>query len=152
MAEQNTDEQALVLERNFEAPREKVWKAWTVPEEFAKWFGAPGKVDPTTVSLDVREGGRWAATTTAEGREIPFTGSYREVSEPEHLALTFDNGEGSDRDDSDVEVVTITLADENGGTKMSFRQAGNLPPGEYDVDLRKGWTGFFDKLEGVLKV
>lgn len=144
--------QELVIERVFGVPRDRVWWAWTEAYEFAKWYGAPGKVDPDTVSIDAQEGGRWNATTVDPGGGgYPFTGSFREVTPPERLVLTFDFGEGGDNTDDKVEVVTVELTEEDGKTKMWFRQAGNLPPQEYDVDLRKGWGGFFDKLEEVLK-
>jgi uncharacterized protein YndB with AHSA1/START domain len=50
------DKKTLVIERNFSAPRSKVWAAWTTPELFAKWWG-PKCWETTVKHMDFREGG-----------------------------------------------------------------------------------------------
>ena len=81
--------------RTFDAPRELVFKAWTEPEQFAKWWGgAQGASTPLdTVRLDARPGGEWRAVTRmADGSaEYPFFGVYREVDPPERLVFTLRN-------------------------------------------------------------
>ena len=42
-----TAEQGLVIERIFDAPRELVWRAWTEPEHFMRWYGPKGMTLPT---------------------------------------------------------------------------------------------------------
>jgi uncharacterized protein YndB with AHSA1/START domain len=63
--------------RLFDAPRERVWQEWTEPERFADWFGgAECEVPLSTISMDVRPGGAWRATTFCgtERREIRWRG------------------------------------------------------------------------------
>jgi uncharacterized protein YndB with AHSA1/START domain len=48
----------LKVVREFEAPVEKVWKAWTTPEILDEWW-APKPWKAKTISMDLREGGRW---------------------------------------------------------------------------------------------
>ena len=55
-----TPEAGIAITRVFDAPREHVWKEWTEPERFADWYGGrDADVPVSTVSMDVREGGRW---------------------------------------------------------------------------------------------
>ena len=49
-------EQELVIERVLDAPRERVWEAWTDPEQMKKWWG-PKDFTAPTVEIDLKEGG-----------------------------------------------------------------------------------------------
>jgi uncharacterized protein YndB with AHSA1/START domain len=141
-----TEEAGIEITRVFEAPRERVWKEWTEPERFADWFGGPDSEVPlTSVSMDVRPGGRWRLTMFAgPGRqEIQWRGEYREVVEPERLVLTFSDQPGDER----WEVVTVVLTDlGDGRTEMRFEQRGELPPEQYRR-AAQGWSAFFDRME-----
>jgi uncharacterized protein YndB with AHSA1/START domain len=138
-------ERGITLTRVFEAPREHVWKEWTEPERFADWFGGPeSEVPLSTVSMDVRPGGRWRATMFADPsrREIRWKGEYREVAEPERLVFTVSDQPGEDL----YELVTVVLTDlGDGRTEMLFEQRGNLSPEVYEA-AEKGWGGFFDRI------
>jgi uncharacterized protein YndB with AHSA1/START domain len=140
----------VTLTRVLDAPRELVWRAWTRPEQFARWFGTPPFTTPLSkVSMDVRPGGEWRATQVAEdGTELPFVGVYREIAEPERLVFTFEDPQ--DRSDPDIEVATLTLAEIDGRTEMTFRQAGHLPEEEYGK-LEQGYGLFFDRLAAHLR-
>jgi uncharacterized protein YndB with AHSA1/START domain len=73
------------VSRTLQAPRPRVWQVLTQPGHFEAWL--PAK--PGTAVLDVRTGGSWQATvTSAEGQEIPLTGQYHDVSEPDRLVMT----------------------------------------------------------------
>ena len=48
----------IVLSRDFAAPREMVFRAWTDPEQVGQWWGPQG-FTTTTSEIDVRPGGRW---------------------------------------------------------------------------------------------
>ena len=77
----------IAITRVFDAPRERVWKEWTEASRFAGWFGGPGIVVPvTSVSIDLRPGGAWEATTLAfgrDGRDVRWHGRYLEIVTPE---------------------------------------------------------------------
>jgi uncharacterized protein YndB with AHSA1/START domain len=136
----------VTVTRVFDAPRELVWKAWTEPEHFAHWFGTPPYTTPlSTISMDVRPGGRWRATMVSEtdGSELPFLGVYREVVEPERLVLAFEDPQ--DPENPNVEVLTVTFNDLGGKTEVVAHQAGHMPEEEYPK-LAEGYSGFFDRL------
>ena len=149
MAEQPTRggaaEEGITITRVFDAPREQVWKEWTEPERFADWYGgSEAEVPLSTVSMDVREGGRWRLTMFfgPERREIRWRGEYREVVAPERLVFTVSDQPGEDA----WEVVTVVLKDlGDGRTEMRFQQRGSLPPEVYER-AGQGWSMFFDRL------
>ncbi|MFF9396817.1 SRPBCC family protein [Streptomyces griseoluteus] len=78
---------AYTLTRILDASVERVWRAWTTPELYARWAGAAGG----SVEMDVRPGGAWKATMlTPDGRQFPLTGSYLEVIENRRLVIGMD--------------------------------------------------------------
>jgi uncharacterized protein YndB with AHSA1/START domain len=136
----------MEIVRVFEAPRELVWREWTEPERFADWYGgAESEVPASTVSMDVRPGGRWEATMYAgpARREIRWAGEYVEVAPPERLVLTVTDrpGEGV------YELVIVELADlGDGRTEMRMEQRGHMTPEQYER-AKRGWGGFFDRMD-----
>ena len=141
---------SVTITRDFNAPRELVWKAWTEPERFAQWFGTPPFTTPlSTIAMDLRPGGEWRASQVSAdgGTVLPFVGVYREIVEPERLVFTFENPD--DRSDPNVEVLTVTLRDIAGKTEMVVRQEGHMPAEQYEL-LKAGYSGFFDQLEKYL--
>jgi uncharacterized protein YndB with AHSA1/START domain len=48
----------LVITRVFDAPREAVWKAWTDPKRFMRWWGPKGFTSPAC-KIDLRVGGKY---------------------------------------------------------------------------------------------
>ena len=58
-----TSEYGMSITRVFDAPRGRVWREWTEPAAFADWFGGPeSEVPISSVSMDVRAGGKWRAS------------------------------------------------------------------------------------------
>ena len=79
----------LIFERTFDAPRERVWKAFMDPEIVPRWWGPHGT---TTIvaEMDVRPGGKWRYVSRAPDREdVAFYGEYLEIDAPERFAWTF---------------------------------------------------------------
>ncbi len=125
----------FTITRVLDAPRQLVWKAWTNPEQFARWFGPRGfTVPPSTVTMDVRPGGRCEFVMVSDdGTEYPNGGTYLEVVEPERLVFR----------DRDVDlVVTVTLTDLGDKTRMTVHAVGETG-GDGAI---AGWSSSFDKL------
>lgn len=143
-----SDAEGIVIVRVFDAPRELVFKAWTEPERFAAWFGEHGSSIPLDkISMDARPGGAWSAVMLhgPERIEIPFSGKFREVVEPERVVMTLADPE--DPDGEHAEVLTAEFRDlGDGRTEMTFTQrGGNLPADEYSRAMR-GSLIFFERL------
>jgi uncharacterized protein YndB with AHSA1/START domain len=78
------------VERVFDAPRDRVFAAYTDPALISEWWGPRGT---TTVvdQMDVRPGGSWRfANRDADGSETAFRGTYREITPPERVVQTFE--------------------------------------------------------------
>ena len=78
----------LHIERIFNAPRDRVWKAMTDPDLVAQWWGRGNKL--VIEKLEVKKGGHWRFVEHSDGQEYGFEGRYREVRAPEFLEYTFE--------------------------------------------------------------
>ncbi len=75
------------VERVFDAPRERVWRAMTEPELVAQWWGRGNGL--TIERMEVEPGGRWRFVEHAPEGDFGFEGRYLEVAPPERLVETF---------------------------------------------------------------
>ena len=114
----STAEREFTLTRLFEAPRPLVWEAWTRPEHIEKWFGPDG-FTTRNIAMDVRPGGLWRFTMTGpDGTVFRDRAEYLEVVPAERLVYWH----GNDKDDDPERFhVTVTFADEAGGTRVTMR-------------------------------
>lgn len=141
--------EGIDITRLVAAPRERVFEAWTVPEDFAAWYGGDADVPLDRLSMDVTPGGEWSLVIVVPGAEMPFHGVYREVAAPERLVFTLKDR--SAPPDAEGETVTVTFAEKGRkSTGMAFRQrGGNLTPEQYAA-AEDGWEAFFDALDARL--
>jgi uncharacterized protein YndB with AHSA1/START domain len=112
-----TDEQILVV-REFDAPRELVYRAYTEPELVKRWW--PGKRgEMTTAEIDLRVGGAWRYVMIAEGGfEVAFHGEFREIVPNERLVNT-EVYEGAPPGTGPA-LVTGELAEDAGRTRLQM--------------------------------
>ncbi len=78
----------ISVERIFNAPRDRVWKAFTDPELIAKWWGRGNKL--VIEKLDLQRGGHWRFVEHGPEGVQGFEGRYREVLPPDRLVQTFE--------------------------------------------------------------
>ena len=82
-----TDDQILIT-REFDAPRELVWRAYTEPDLVRRWWHA-NRGEMTICDIDLRVGGSWRyVMATPEGFEVAFHGEYRELVPHERIVTT----------------------------------------------------------------
>ena len=149
----------VVITRTFAAPRALVWTAWTDPEHMRRWWGPVGYTSPAC-RTDLRVGGRYHwCMRSPEGQDIWTTGVFREVVPTERFVYTnsFADADGNvvpathygmPADIPLEMLVTVTLADEEGRTRMTMRHAGL--PLYMRESAEEGWGGSFDKLAALL--
>lgn len=137
--------EGIDINRVIDAPRERVFEAWTTPEHFAAWYGGDAEVPLDRVSMDVRPGGAWSLVIVVPGAVMPFHGVYREVVAPERLVFTLKDG--GVPPEVEGETVTVTFTEgARGTTDMLFQQrGGHLAPEQYAA-AEDGWDAFFDAL------
>jgi uncharacterized protein YndB with AHSA1/START domain len=83
-------EREIVTERVFDAPRERVWRAFTDPALIPRWWGLRS-AETVIDRLELRPGGAWRFVQRNEdGSEAAFRGVYREVTAPERIVYTFE--------------------------------------------------------------
>jgi uncharacterized protein YndB with AHSA1/START domain len=75
--------------RVFDAPRELVWKAHTVPEHVSRWLLGPEGWTMPVCEIDLRPGGEWHFVwRRADGSEMGMRGVYKEIVAPERIVNT----------------------------------------------------------------
>jgi uncharacterized protein YndB with AHSA1/START domain len=141
----------LVFERTFDAPRDRVWKAMTDPDQVPRWWGPHGTTTIVT-EMDVRPGGKWRYLSKGPDREdVEFYGEYLEVDPPKGYKWTFM---------FDVEGVgpmggpeTFTLEEVDGKTKVtSIGHMGSVEvlEGALSTGMVPGALETWDRLAALL--
>src|SRR5215204_6325334 len=102
------DDQILIT-REFDAPRNLVYKAWTTPELVKRWWGAK-RGEVTVAEIDLRVGGKWRYVgVTPDGTEVGFHGEYREIVPNERIVST-EVYEGVPQPEEGPELGTVNTA------------------------------------------
>lgn len=135
----------LAITRDFEAPRAMVFRAWTDPEQMARW-GAPRGFSRGEARSDVRVGGSYqACIRSPQGQEHRVHGEYREIVEPERLVMTHGWLDAQGRP-GHMTLITVTF-EELGPrrTRMHFLQTGFDTVASRDGH-EGGWDSSFEQL------
>jgi uncharacterized protein YndB with AHSA1/START domain len=107
----------LVVTRTFDAPPRIVFKAWSDPELFRKWWvpkGAPMTL--LSCDMDVRTGGKYRLEFGAGDQSMKFFGKYLDVVPDGRIVWT------NDESDEEGAVTTVTFEDQGGQTLLTFHE------------------------------
>jgi uncharacterized protein YndB with AHSA1/START domain len=111
----------LVLTRIIDAPRHKLYRAWTEPELLKQWF-APLPYTTPIAELDVRPGGASLVVMRGpDGTDMPNRGVYLEVVENERLVFTDAYIKAWEPSEKPFMTVVLTFEDVGGKTKYTAR-------------------------------
>jgi uncharacterized protein YndB with AHSA1/START domain len=114
-------EHELVLTRLIDAPREKIFRAWTEHELIKQWF-APHPWTTPSAATDVRPGGSsLIVMRSPEGKDFPNRGIYLEVVKNERLVLTDAYTSAWIPSAKPFMTVILTFEDEGGKTRYTAR-------------------------------
>lgn len=133
----------LKMQRVFRASRERVFAAWTNPEELKHWFG-PEDCTFHSAAVDLRTGGEYHIAASNEGRHYTLRGQYREVNPPSKLVYTW-RWEGDPDFDHHESLVTVEFIDLGGSTELRLTQE-SLPTEESLGKHEYGWTRSIERL------
>jgi uncharacterized protein YndB with AHSA1/START domain len=157
----DTQQPEVVITRDFNAPREEVWKALTDPNWLKQWWG-PRNFTAPVIQNDLRVGGKYLyCMRSPDGKEYWSTGNFRKIDVPKRLVYTdsFSDEKGNVvsptyngfRPDFPIEtLVDITLEDQKGKTRLTLKWYN--PPFEKDrSDAIVGWNESLDKMAEFLE-
>jgi uncharacterized protein YndB with AHSA1/START domain len=142
----------LELRRVIRASRERVFAAWTRPEELRKWFG-PGGIFVPEADVDLRPGGAYHLVMQGSmdnkpeeaDRRMPVAGEYTAIVPNEMVSFTWRPAWENQAESE----VTIRLRDVEGGTEVHLiheRIASSTSCSGYD----RGWKSCMEKLANYL--
>lgn len=156
-----TASQDVLIVREFDAPREMLFQAWTDPEQLPLWYAPTG----CTISfplIEIREGGAFhSCIRTPDGHECWCRGTYRTIVVPERIEFTMEIsnalGQSVSADDAGMDpewpaitVLTVTFEPLGQRTRLTLHQT-------VDEALAKrtgaypSWLSMLDNLEQQLK-
>jgi uncharacterized protein YndB with AHSA1/START domain len=141
------DDQILIV-REFDAPRELVFRAWTEPDLVRQWWHA-GRGEMTVCEIDLRPGGSWRyVMVTPDGTDVAFHGEYREVVPGERIVQT----EIYDPFPDAAAVDTLEFEDLDGRTRVTMlvqHQLKEHRDAHVESGMEDGLQDALDLLEGV---
>ncbi len=147
----------LQLTRVFDAPRERVFRAWTDPNQFRQWFGAAACEGSSleSVKMDARVGGKYRLQVRrADGEYFTTVGVYREVKPPERLVFTWQfekDGAGDQFGEVEPPEMLVTLEFKARGTQTELILTHEKFASEESRDRhQEGWTRCLKELAGWL--
>lgn len=160
------DQHELTITRIFDAPVETIWKYWTDPEYFKKWWG-PKDFSAPSVTIDFRVGGKYlhcmrGPKGTPFDKDFWSTGTYKEIIPHKKIVATdsFADEKGNVVESTHYGMpgfplemlVTVTFEEVEGNkTKMTLTHSGIESVSETDKsNMEQGWSQSFDKLEKAL--
>lgn len=157
--------QPFVISREFNAPRETVWKAWTEREQMMQWFGPKGCTIPVA-KMDFRVGGEFHyCMKTAEGNEMWGKWTFREIVAPQKIVLA---NSFADKDGNAIRppfpgawplhmLTETTFTERDGKTTITLKWLPlDASPDEIQTfdrmrgSFTQGWTGTFEQLDAYL--
>jgi uncharacterized protein YndB with AHSA1/START domain len=141
----------FVITREFAAPRELVFKAWTEAKVLAQWWGPRGFTNPVC-EWDARPGKAIHVVMRApNGVDYPMGGEFCEVVAPERLVFT--SGALDNKGNLLFEFLhTVTFAERNGGTMLTIESRvvkTTVGAGKYIGGFEAGMTQSLERLAEV---
>ena len=155
----------FVISRDFDAPRDLVWRAWTEREHLMQWWG-PKEATVIACNVDLRPGGiMHFALRMPDGLELWGKWTFREIVPPEKLVVvsSFSDPHGGltrhpmSPDWPRETLSTFTFAEHDGQTTVTVRwspmNATDVERKTFDAgraSMQQGWGGTFRKLVDYL--
>ena len=137
-------DQEVLITRIFEAPRERVFRAWTDPDELAEWYGPEHFDTPRErIHIDLRVGGRYELTMVQRDNGAEFAIGYEivELLEPELIVLRSDPMPEVGM--HEPIVTRVEFHDHGTKTRMTLTDGPYLQGRGH---AEAGWIAAFDKL------
>ena len=136
---------SLVLKRRIKAAPEKVFEAWTRPEQMTRWWGVTENPKPPIAETDLRVGGRFRVQFwDPKNEHHSVSGTYREVVPNRKLSFSWAWQSTPERES----LVTIDLNAVDDGTMLTLTHEQFFSEQARD-DHSRGWGVALDRLEAL---
>lgn len=146
--EQLSPEATLKVRRIFQAPRDRVFRAWTDAKELAAWFAPSAEYCTRVPELDLKVGGKYKVEMHHKGGNISTVGgTYREIKPPEKLVFTWRWENDPTKHES---LVTVEFMDFGSSTEILLTHT-ELPNAEQREKHGEGWNGCLMMLEEYVR-
>lgn len=144
----------LVLSRIIDAPRGKLFRAWTDPELLKQWF-APLPYTTPVAELDVRPGGANRIVMRApDGAELPNHGVYLEIVENERLVFTDAYRKAWEPSPKPFMTVILTFEDAGAGKTRYTARVRHWTAEDREthekMGFHQGWAQCADQLAALV--
>ncbi|HEV2521376.1 MAG TPA: SRPBCC domain-containing protein [Candidatus Acidoferrales bacterium] len=141
--EQLSSETTLKVSRILQAPRKRVFRAWTDPKELARWFAPSTEYSTKVPELDLRVGGKYKVEMHHKGGNVHIvSGTYKEIRPPERIVFTW-SWEGDPS--ASESLVTLEFLDLGPSTEIHLTHE-QLPSAEERQKHEHGWNGCLAQL------
>lgn len=139
----------ILTARQFDAPRELIYRAFTEPDLLAQWLG-PRKYTMTIERFDLRDGGTWRYLHSDDaGNAHGFHGVFHGDPSPDVIVQTFEY-EGAP---GNVSMDTLTFEEHDGSTTVrsnSVFQSVEARDAMYDAGMADGMREGYERLDELL--
>ncbi len=141
----------LRVSRDIEAAPDRVFEAWTSPDQIVRWWGGGGVTCPEA-SVDLRPGGSYRIANAApDGTVTWITGRFDVVDPPHQLIYTWmvevPGQEGPT--EQPASIVVVDFQARRGGTRLVIRHS-RIPTTDARQMFEAGWNGCLDGLRELL--
>jgi uncharacterized protein YndB with AHSA1/START domain len=141
--EQLSPDTSLTVRRTFQAPRDRVFRAWTNAQELARWFAPSTDYSTKVPELDLKVGGKYKVEMHHKSGSVHMVeGTYREIKPPEKIVFTWRWENDPAARES---LVTIEFLDLGPSTEILLTHV-QLPDAEQRDKHAHGWNGCLDQL------
>ena len=145
------NDRTIRISREISAPIERVWQAWTTPEDITHWFVAEHGLDTEVIQMDVKKGGH--ARLKFPGAAGEYTWTYVEIDKPNKLVIDILDFSFAEYPEGNGGICNIELEDLGGKTRLSV--SGELPDSMNNEKMRKmaekGWGFTLNNLNDFVK-
>jgi len=146
-------EDPITMEASFNATAERVFRAWTDPDEIGEWFG-PSPDSMLKAEIDLRVGGVWRFSFAQKDAESACLEGEYLVIEPNaqleftwrHVVTRKDGG----REASPASKVSVSLTPEAGGVRLTLRHEA-IEATDARLQVHGGWKASLEHMEALLE-
>ncbi len=147
-SETNVSDTSVVLSRVIKAPVDKVYQAWTDPEQMRLWLSPNVRWKTPIIESDPKPGGVHSITMRhSDGDKMQITGRYVEATPNSKISFTWQSGDGLMTEES---LVTVELREVPEGTEITLTH-DRLQDQNTKDQVSGGWFGCLDMLEAFFE-